>query len=283
LDEKGAALTGALGALSSGFELIGAEKAAEALNQAGLATDFLSGVGQAAALAVEAQAGATKVLTVAQKAANIAMRANPIGLVVTAVLALTAGLVLAYNKSETFRNIVQDAGRKGKAAMDLVVGGVSAVVSWVRDRVPAAFSWLEDKAGAAVKPVTNALGSARDGAEAVWDWVGKIPGKLGELKDKAAEIADPLLAPFRALQDALEWIDNKLDNLKVPDWVPGFGSRTSTTSYTTPGNTPAMVDSPLDPANFRPQVNIRVDGALDPNAVAAQIRDLLKRYDLAVS
>lgn len=285
LDAAGAGLTGALGALSSGFELIGADKAAEALNNAGLATDFLSGVGQTAALAVQGQAAATQALATAQKVANAAMRANPIGLVVTAILLLVGGLVLAYNKSETFRNIVQDAGRKAKAAMDAVVEAVKAVVSWVGDRIPAAWAWIRDKAAAAVKPATSALEAARDGAKAVFDWVGKVPAKFGELKDKAAEIAAPLLAPFTAVKDAIEWIIDKLANIKVPDWVTKLGGAFGRQGrgYDLPGTD--LVDSPLAATATTPTtvVNITVTGALDPNAVAAQIRDLLARYDLAVA
>jgi len=44
---------------------------------------------------------------VAMIGVNIAMRANPIGLIVTALGLLAAGLVLAYKKSETFRAIVK--------------------------------------------------------------------------------------------------------------------------------------------------------------------------------
>lgn len=283
LDAAGAGLTGALGALSSGFELIGAEKAAEALNNAGLATDFLSGVGQAAALAVQGQAAATNALATAQKAANVAMRANPIGLVITAVVLLVGALVLAYNKSETFRNIVQDAGRKAKAAMDLAVEGVKAVVSWVGDRIPAAFRWLQDKAGSVTRPATQALEAARDGAKDLWEWVGKVPAKFGEMKDKAQEIAGPLLAPFTAVKDAIDWIIGKLASLKPPEWLsklPGISGRTAAPGYVLDAPT---VSATLPAPAPAPSVSIVVQGALDPYAVAAQIRDLLARYDLAVT
>lgn len=288
LDAAGGALTGALGALSSGFELIGAEKAAESLQAAGLATDFLSGVGQTAALAVKGQAAATQALATAQKVANAAMRANPIGLVVTAILLLVGGLVLAYNKSETFRNIVQDAGRKGKAAFDAVTDAVSVVVGWVRDKIPPAFGWFKDKAAAVVKPARDAVSNVKDAADDVLTWVGKIPAKFGELKDKAVEIAGPLLAPFTAVKDALEWIADKLDNLKMPAWldkIPGVG-RFTASSY----DVPAMSDWSVGDALGRtssttptPPVVIQVQGALDPYAVAVQVRDLLGRYGLAVT
>lgn len=51
-------------------------------------------------------AGATKAWTAIQTAFNFVMSANPIGIVVVAIVALVAALVLAYNKSETFRNAV---------------------------------------------------------------------------------------------------------------------------------------------------------------------------------
>lgn len=47
---------------------------------------------------------ATKGMTIAQKALNLAMRMNPIGLVITILLALAAVFVTLYNKCDWFRN-----------------------------------------------------------------------------------------------------------------------------------------------------------------------------------
>ncbi|WP_373292498.1 phage tail tape measure protein, partial [Streptomyces camponoticapitis] len=47
--------------------------------------------------------------TLAQAAFNLVMNANPVILVITAILALGAALYVAYQRSETFRNIVQGA------------------------------------------------------------------------------------------------------------------------------------------------------------------------------
>lgn len=52
---------------------------------------------------------ATKAWAVAQRVLNVVLRANPIGLVITAVALLAGGLVLAYKKSETFRKVVKGA------------------------------------------------------------------------------------------------------------------------------------------------------------------------------
>lgn len=58
---------------------------------------------------------AVKVAVEAWKAAqlllNIALTANPIGVVIVAIAALVAGLIYAYKHSEAFRNIVDSVGR----------------------------------------------------------------------------------------------------------------------------------------------------------------------------
>lgn len=60
-------------------------------------------------LTVRVTTGVTKAWTAAQLLLNGALRANPIGLVVTALTLLGAALVLAYKKSDTFRRIVDKA------------------------------------------------------------------------------------------------------------------------------------------------------------------------------
>ena len=67
-----------------------------------------------------------KIATIIQAAFNLVMMLNPIGLVVLAIAALIAGLVLAYNKSETFRNIVDKVfevlKKVGTFIKDVIIG-----------------------------------------------------------------------------------------------------------------------------------------------------------------
>ncbi|MFF3867348.1 phage tail tape measure protein [Micromonospora sp. NPDC001898] len=74
----------------------------------------------------------TKAWTAVQWLINVALTANPIGLVVAALVALGVGLFVAYKKSETFRNIVQGAWK-----------GIQTAIS---------FAWNN-----VIKPVVNAL------------------------------------------------------------------------------------------------------------------------------
>jgi phage-related protein len=72
--------------------------------------------------------------TIAQRLLNLTMMLNPIGLVVLAIVALVAVFVIAWKKSETFRNIVKGA-----------LGAVRA-----------AFMWLVDGFGKAWKALSGA-------------------------------------------------------------------------------------------------------------------------------
>ena len=67
-----------------------------------------------------------KAWTIAQAALNIVMALNPIGLVVIAIAALAAGLVIAWKKSEKFREVVT-------GAFDKVKGAGQAIVKWFRE------------------------------------------------------------------------------------------------------------------------------------------------------
>lgn len=73
------------------------------------ATKVASAMQAIAAARLAAQAVAAGTATEAQVALNAAMKANMIGLIVTALTLLVGGLVLAYRHSETFRNIVNGA------------------------------------------------------------------------------------------------------------------------------------------------------------------------------
>lgn len=209
LDSKAAAATGSLGALSSGFELVGLDKYAAGLQGAALATDFFSGVGQGLTLILESQtvrkikdtaatvgntvatvantvaskaaAAASKAWAIAQRALNLALAANPIGLIIAAIALLVAGIVLAYQKSDTFRRIVDAAGRAGKEAIGWIVDRISdvidiagKVIGWFRDKIPAAISTLWDKVGPILDAIIAPFQTLLDLIKDVVDWIKKI-------------------------------------------------------------------------------------------------------------
>jgi TP901 family phage tail tape measure protein len=60
------------------------------------------------------------------KAVSAALFANPIGLIVLALLALAVALVIAYQRSERFREIVDNAFQSVRATVEVVVALISA-------------------------------------------------------------------------------------------------------------------------------------------------------------
>ncbi|MFV8181858.1 hypothetical protein ACNQQN_24855 [Mycobacteroides chelonae] len=94
------------------------------------------------------------------------MTANPIGLVVTAIAALAAGIIYAYNHSERFRKIVDAAWAAIKVAAEAVV------------------KWFMDTAWPLLKRVWEGIG---DG----WNW----------LVTKASEVWTGVREKFTAIVD----------------------------------------------------------------------------------
>ncbi|WP_433363994.1 NlpC/P60 family protein [Streptosporangium sp. CA-115845] len=78
----------------------------------------------AIATAVGAVALGVKAWGISQKILNVALSANPIGLIITAIGLLVAGLTYAYQNSETFRQIV-----------DAAFQAVGQAVSWAWENV----------------------------------------------------------------------------------------------------------------------------------------------------
>lgn len=85
----------------------------------------------ASRIAMIAGAVATGIMTAAQAALNIVMSLNPIVLVVLAIIALVAILVLAYQKSTTFRNIVNAVFNSVKTQVLAAINIIKAVISVV--------------------------------------------------------------------------------------------------------------------------------------------------------
>ena len=86
-------------------------------------------------IAMAAGAVASGVMTAAQWALNVAMSANPIGLVIIAIIALVAAIVIAYRKSETFRKIVN-------AAWSAIKRATVTIWNAIRDVIVRVWNWL---------------------------------------------------------------------------------------------------------------------------------------------
>ncbi len=110
--------------------------------------------------------------TAAQWALNVALNANPIGLIIIALVALAAGLVMLWTHSETFRAIVTGAFNGFMAA-------VQAVWGWITANWPLLLAILTGPIGIAVymivshwQTIKNAFAAAWAFIQAIWSGVG---------------------------------------------------------------------------------------------------------------
>lgn len=155
--------------------------------------------------AVVAVNGAVKVYQatlVAAKAAqvifNATMAMNPIGLVVIALVALGAGLVIAYKKSETFRDIVNgvfNAVRNAVATaiqfmlglFDRYLGGIQAILT-AASKLP----FVGDK----FRGLADSVGSAREK-------VRELQSSMDGLKSKSITISTTIERVYKERSETL--------------------------------------------------------------------------------
>ena len=103
---------------------------------------------------------ATKLFAGAQKILNLVMTANPIGIVIAAVVALGTAFVLLYKKCEPFRNFINGIGAGIKK-------GFLAVIEWFKG-IPSFFGNLFSKMGEGIK----------NGFNAVVNWFKNLPSTI---------------------------------------------------------------------------------------------------------
>jgi hypothetical protein len=152
-------------------------------------------------IATYATAAATKSYAAGQWLLNAALDANPIGLLVIGLVALAGGLILAYKKSETFRNIVNGAF----GAVTKVVGGfvsffthkipdaISSVVGFVKSHWKPIVGVMLGPIGLLVIGVTSHLDDIRDGFNNVVSFVTGIPGRIRNLVGRFADAGGALI------------------------------------------------------------------------------------------
>ena len=135
---------------------------------------ILGGVVGGLAVAILAANAAMKVyqatlivVKAAQFALNLVMAANPITLVVLALAALVAAFVLAYKKSETFRNGVN-------ALFDGIKKGVTASVDFIKGYLNVVMNFYKSIFNGIASLWNNSIGQL---SFSVPDWVPGLGGK----------------------------------------------------------------------------------------------------------
>ena len=104
---------------------------------------------------------ATTTWTAVQKVLNLVLTANPIGLVITAVGALIAGLIAAYKNCEGFRKIVDKVWEGIKPLANAIMNGLAKAFEWLVEKCKEAWEWLKNILGLGGKKVEVAVDVSR--------------------------------------------------------------------------------------------------------------------------
>lgn len=182
-----------------------------------LATGRQTAANIAAKGAAIASAAATNVMTIAQKGLNLAMRMNPIGLVITAIVLLAGVFITAYKKSETFRNIVN-------GALGAVKNAAAGAYGWFKKNWPLLLAILGGPFGLAVLVI-------KKHKDSILAFFKSVPGAIGGFfKGVGETVTAPFRNAFQGIKDA--W-NNTVGGkgFTVPDWIPGVGGKSFNIPY----------------------------------------------------
>ena len=181
-------------------------------------------------------------------------------------------------------------------AFNMIKGAAESVIGWIKGNWPLLLAILTGPIGIAVALIVKNWDKIRDAAEAVWTaikngWNAAIDG----IKASVSGLGAILSAPFSAMQSAIQWVIDKVNAL-----ISALG-RIHVPHIDLPGPLGALTRTAMAPATAGPSVTglaaprvagigargvsqgvtptIIVNGALDPEAVARQIRRILAGHD----
>lgn len=133
-------------------------------------------------------------MRVAQLALNAAMRANPIGLIITAITALVGALVWFFTKTEVGKKIVT-------AVWGAIKTAIKSVADWWTNTawpaIKAVIDWFGAAFQAAGKIISGVWANIRSAIAASWNWINKwviTPFKLA---------LEALKYTFQVVKDAI--------------------------------------------------------------------------------
>lgn len=190
------------------------------------------------------------VATALQWAWNAAMSANPIGLVILAIVALIAIIVLLIKNWDTVKKVAGKVWNWIWNKIKAVAGFIWEKMVWLKDKIVGVFNFVRDKIGGAWNTIKGKAGAAfnfiKNKASGAWNWV----------KDKAAGAKDWIVRKFNNLIDFFRRMPGRIKSafssfgstiangiksiwnstiggfgFDVPSWVPGIGGRSFRIPY----------------------------------------------------
>lgn len=181
---------------------------------------------------------------IAFTAMNAVIAANPLGLFLTALGLVAAGLVTAYQNSETFRNFVNNLA-------DTAWNVFKSIGSWINN-------WV-------INPIANAIGWAKD----LISWLQNAVGWGNSVGSQSRSASFAAAGPDLTMD---------LPATHILKMVPPAPDTTAAAAM--PALTRAIngVQTAQRPAPTQ-VINVTVNGALDAESTAKQIKKIIRKYD----
>lgn len=160
------------------------------------------------------QSAVSKGAAAAQWLLNAAMEANPVGLIVAALVGLIAVFVLLYKHSTTFRNAMN-------AAFHAVTAAAQWAFDWIKQHWPLILAILTGPVGIAVllivknwDKIRSGLSTVIDGAKGLWN------GFMGFLRGIPAKVGTALSGMWSVIKDGFKAVLNGV--IDVWNSMPSF-------------------------------------------------------------
>lgn len=185
-------------------------------------------------VATLAVAAAQKVVTIATNAwkaaqviLNMVLTANPIGLIITAIGALVAAVIAAYNNCESFRKIVDGVWEAIKPLANAIMNGLAKAFEWLVEKCKEAWEWLKNILGLGGKKVEVAVDVSKPKAAPAIDLgetqrkyanAGTTPKTTTPKAPKAAApVYDDAATTLKGINDNIEVLRAKLQTASVEE------------------------------------------------------------------
>ena len=185
-------------------------------------------------VATLAVAAAQKVVTIATNAwkaaqviLNMVLTANPIGLIITAIGALVAAVIAAYNNCESFRKIVDGFWEAIKPLANAIMNGLAKAFEWLVEKCKEAWEWLKNILGLGGKKVEVAVNVSKPKAAPAIDLgetqkkyanAGSTPKAATPKTPKAASpVYDEAATTLKGINDNIEVLRAKLQTASVEE------------------------------------------------------------------
>lgn len=161
----------------------------------------------------------TNAAKAAQLAFNLVMSANPIGLIITAIAALVAGLVWFFTKTETgkkiwsgFTNFLSSSWENIKRWFSAGWSAVGRYMDLIWNVIKKVWSFTP-------------IGMITSNWDKILAFFRSIPGKLRSFFSNLTNIiTSPFKSAFNRIASLWNGTAGKL-SFKAPDWVPGIGGK----------------------------------------------------------